>query len=219
MSETPLTVTDAFILALVLASAFLALLRGCVRESLAVAAWVLSAFITYSIYYAGGPALTQLFSGNWFVHTILVLGIFAGLVSLFTIANQKILERIGTGDKVPTWDQVAGFCFGFLRGLALVAILFQVHVLVFGAKETPSWFREARLFPIVAGTANILKVALPGPINKASAAQQSSTRTPARPARAPKTGDPVGERPDGAGYSKDERTAIDRLVRNKLDKQ
>ncbi len=218
MSDSPLTVTDAVILALVLASAFLALLRGCVRESLAVAAWVLSAFITYSIYYAGGATLTQLISGNWFIHTIVVLSIFAGLVSLFTIANHKILERIGNGDKVPTWDQIAGFCFGFLRGLALVAILFQVHVLVFGVKDTPQWFRDARLYPIVSGSANLLKVVLPGPITSVSAAS-TERKAPARPVKAPRTGEKTDQREDGAGYSKDERTAIDRLVRNKLDKQ
>ncbi len=219
MSDTPLTFTDAIIMAVILASAFLALLRGCVRETLAVSAWVLSAFIAYAIYFAGGQTLTLWITGHWFIHTLFILVVFAGLVALFTMANRKILAQIGSGEKVPLWDQIAGFCFGFLRGLALVAILFQAHVLVYGPKETPRWLTEARLFPLVAATANVLKVALPGPITTPSAPEKSGrSATVSERGQSKQTKTATGsDDKDGTGYSKDERQAIDRLVRNKLD--
>ncbi len=219
MSDAPLTFTDAIILGLVLGSAFLALLRGCVRETLSVSAWVLSALLTYALYLLVGPSLTWFITGDWFFHTFFVLALFSGLVVVFTLANRRILERVG-GERVATWDQILGFCFGFARGLALVAILYQAHVLVFGEQETPPWFVEARLFPIVVGTSNALKVVLPGPITKGAAPYRSGV-----PYNAPtleqvieeKSKDDGREEEDEAGYSKDERKAIDRLVRNRLD--
>ncbi len=217
MTDGPLTVTDAAIMAVVLGSAFLALLRGCVREALSVSAWVFSALFTYFTYLVVGNALRGVLGGGWIVHGVFVLALFAGLVVLFTLANQKILEKI-QGDKIATWDQIAGFFFGLARGLLLIAILFRAYTLVIGEDTPPDWVADARLYPVVSATSSILKVVAPGPISDADTLDDIGTIVQEKMKKPPADEEkPEESDPEHDGYSEDERRAIDQLVRSKVD--
>lgn len=214
MSDAPLTFTDALIMAAILGSAFLALLRGIVHETLSLSAWLFSAVMAYALYQLTGPLLGSSVGGNWLLHAVYAGLLFLGLVVVFTVANRRLLVRIKK-DNVATWDQVGGFVFGLARGLLVIGVLYHAHLLLAGPKATPPWLREARLFPMIKATSNVLKVALPGTITNEQGAR-SGAAARVRPAPKPGTG-PDADKDQETGYSEDDRTAIDKLLRNRLD--
>ncbi len=217
MTEAPLTITDAVILAILLGSAFLALMRGLLREALAVSAWLLSVMLTYAVYAVTGPWLRPAIGGSWIVHAILVLGFFIGLVVLFTLANRNIRNRL-QGDSPATWDQVGGFLFGLGRGVLLVAVLFHAYVLTFGERLIPDWFVQARLFPVVTAASSVVKEVTQtgrevldahnpapfttGPARSGTQGRDLSGDGPVRPVRAPE----AARRGDGTAQDEKPRS-------------
>lgn len=207
---TLFTLTDLILLALVLASAGLALRRGLMREGLAMATWLLAAGLTYAVYRAAGPELRDLLGPSWLVHGLILLALFCGLVVMFRGATRDLVHR-KIGGEVASWDQVAGFFFGVARGVVAIALLFQAYVAVFTYDNVPSWFQSARLYPVVTLTSNSLNAVAEEPIRGTAA------RFGTHPDRADRQ--PSARAQDGPpdGYSTDERGAIDQLVRTRLD--
>ena len=213
MSDGPFTLIDAFLLLLILTSAGLAMMRGFIREGMLVFTWLLAAVLTYTVYLVAASGLRSLLGSSWLVHGLFLTAVFVGLVTVFTIANREFVQRV-RGEEVKGWDQILGFFFGILRGVVLVGVLFRAYTLVFTYEQVPGWFTEARLYPVVTMASNSLNAIAPRPIREAhNRATRSSVPRPVRRGAVPE--EDGGE--DGAGYSKDERGAIDQLVRNKLD--
>ena len=127
------TIIDGVVAIVIIVSAILAYSRGFVRESLAIAGWVVAAVAAY--YFAPKaeplirevPVLKDFLAGSCELSIIAafaaVFALALVIVSIFTPLFSSAVQRSALGGV----DQGLGFLFGVLRGVILVAIAFVVY--------------------------------------------------------------------------------------------
>jgi len=180
---------DFLLLGIVLLSAVISLMRGFIREALALAGWVAAVWI--AITFAG--QLAELFAGTielpsmrlalayllLFIGTLVISGILVWLVGL-------LVEKTGLSGT----DRLLGMVFGLARGVIIAAIL----VLLAGLTPLPRdpWWRESVLLPQFQAVAEQLRAALPAEVagyfnfNPAKITAPTAATAPAPAAEAPR---------------------------------
>lgn len=137
-----MTSFDYLVLAILLVSAFLGLLRGLVKELLSLVAFVV-AFMT-AVWW--GPVVSD-WLVQWLDNALVRAGVaYAAvffcvllLVGLFNLTLGALIEKTG----LTPADHGLGALFGFLRGLVFVLVLVGLA----GYTDLPEepWWQEARL--------------------------------------------------------------------------
>ena len=153
---------DIFLIAVMLISGLLAMVRGFMREILSIVAWAAAVLATIYLFPRLLPLATQYFGGwnEWLVKAIVVGGVFLGtllLVSIFTVRlSDKILDsRIGA------LDRSLGFLFGLARGLIIVVVAFVFFNWLVPLKSQPEAIKNARSRVVLQGTGDWLESLLP----------------------------------------------------------
>ena len=151
---------DIVALGVIFISGVMALTRGFVREALTVTAFVsaaLAALWTRPVFAGLALELTS----SYLLANALALAITFILVYLaVSFVTSSLSKDVKQGEDVNVVDRTLGFIFGVIRGLILLGLI----VLVF--KNTtlagpPSWFRSARIYPLVDATASLLQSLAP----------------------------------------------------------
>jgi len=129
------TIIDGVVAAIIVISALLAYSRGFVREAMAIAGWIGAAILAFIFSDQVEPLVKQIpvlgdFIGDSCELSIigafaLVFAVTLVVVSIFTPLFSNLVQRSALGGL----DQGAGFLFGVLRGILLVAVGF------FGTKQ------------------------------------------------------------------------------------
>ncbi len=236
-----MTLVDVLVLLVIAISAFVALLRGFSHEVLSLLRWVIAALITGGVLWLSGSTIDLLGAAAGPVKVMLAVGLFALLLVVLHRVKQRLLPD-DRSEAMSGWDQVMGFVFGAARGVLVVAALFKAY-LVIADGGAPQWARDARLYPVIAGTSNLLNAVVPGeitdraasvaaprPVPRTAPATRQPETVPRPVLRAPRpagvtepaasaadTGSQDGSDDETEGYSRDERNAIEQLLRNKLD--
>jgi membrane protein required for colicin V production len=127
------TIIDGVVAGVIVLSALLAYSRGLVRETLAIAGWVVAAVVGYIFAPTVAPLLKEapvvggLIGDNCQLTTITaffaVMALVLVIMSLFTPLFSSLVKRSALGGL----DQGMGFLFGVLRGVVLVAVAFFVY--------------------------------------------------------------------------------------------
>jgi membrane protein required for colicin V production len=154
------TALDFGLLAVMLVSGVLAMVRGFMREILSIASWVIAAFVTLYGYSRVLPYVKQYVQNDLFATGIAVGGIFLLtllVVSLFTV---KISDLV-LDSRIGALDRTLGFLFGLARGLIIMVVAFLFFTWLVPAKTEPDWVKNARSRPILQGTGDWLKSLLP----------------------------------------------------------
>lgn len=136
------TVIDGIVAAVIVLSALLAYGRGLVRETLAIAGWVVAAIVGYMFAPRVEPLVREIpvisdFMGQQCNEISIVFAfsavLVAGLIvfSLFTPLFSSLVQRSVLGGL----DQALGFLFGVARGILLIAIAFFVYDQVLTGQE------------------------------------------------------------------------------------
>jgi membrane protein required for colicin V production len=221
MTLTP-AVFDGIVIATVLISGILAMVRGFVREILSVAAWVAAAAAAYFLYQPFSPVLeTVIEDANWRNVASAAIIFFVALI-IASYVTMKVSNMIVDG-RVNMIDRIMGFAFGVARGVLIltIAYLFLDGVL----PENPAWIAEARTQPILADVGEWLVSVLPPDMENTLRewlSGQNSTLAPlpegvppgaATPGVVP-TGAPVPPGEVGPGYGDGARGAVDQLFGN-----
>jgi membrane protein required for colicin V production len=209
MTLTP-AVFDGIVIATVLISGILAMVRGFVREVLSVAAWAGAAAAAYFLYQPFSPVLeTVIEDPNWRNVASAAIIFFVALI-IASYVTMKISNMIVDG-RVNMIDRILGFAFGVARGILIltIAYLFLDGVL----PENPVWITEARTQPILADVGNWLVGVLPpdmeNTLREWLSGQNSTLAPPQGAANAPV---PPGE--VGPAYNEGARGAVDQLFGN-----
>ncbi|PJE29817.1 membrane protein required for colicin V production [Pseudooceanicola antarcticus] len=127
------TLIDGIVAAIVLISAILAYSRGFVRECLAIVGWILAAVVAFIFapdiqpLVKEIPVVGDMLAGSCELTIIAAFGVLFALAlaiaSLFTPAFASVVQRSVLGGI----DQAAGFLFGVVRGVLLIAVGFFVY--------------------------------------------------------------------------------------------
>src|SRR5919197_3048334 len=129
---------DLGLIAVVLISAFLAMLRGFTREVLAIASWVTAAVA--AIYF---HPLVLPYVKPYIAKDVLVLASAAAIVFFVTLVIVSLItikvSDVILDSKAGALDRSLGFLFGAARGLLLCVIGFVFFNWLVPSQTQPEW--------------------------------------------------------------------------------
>ena len=169
---------DLVVLAVVLVSGLVGVLRGMVREVLGIAAWVAAAWIAspYGLFPYVAPWVREQMSDKGAADIAALAGIF--LISLivlwFVVAS--ISSRV-RGSALGGLDRTFGLVFGLARGAVLVAAAYIVGGYLSPAEAWPPPVQQARLLTPVHQGAEWLAQQVPPPYTRPDVAAPPTGRT------------------------------------------
>jgi len=218
----PFTWLDIVLIAIMLISGILAMMRGFTREVLSIVAWISAAIGAYLVYQPLLPLAQEYIQPDILAKGVLIGGSFFAIliaISLLVILMTEILleSRIGA------LDRTLGFIFGLGRGILLVAVAFLFFSSLVPQQNYPAWIQNARTMPILEDTGNLIIEILPkGMIEELIGSKKVAGDTKITPAapRSPKS-DLLNQKPENptsdtdtqpeSGYRQGERQGLEQL--------
>jgi membrane protein required for colicin V production len=155
--DADLTTVDFAIMGILLISGMIAWHRGFLKETLSVSAWLIAALVSVFIW-----PITKPF-GRAMLPQIGVLADVVALVGVFFVVLVPVsfisfrLSEVVRGTRAGPLDKSLGFVFGLARGLLIVGVAYAIFSSLAPDEKQPQWLKEARLLPVVQGTADVLK--------------------------------------------------------------
>lgn len=228
LSNFPINILDAIIIALLLGSGLLALGRGFVKEALSIAGWVLAAFAALTWFPEVQPFIQSYVDQAFIAGAISFLVIFVSVLILASYISSAIARRVRDSE-ISVLDRSLGFLFGLLRGSFLIALAYLVLVQVIPAATHPEWLRTARALPAVEYSARMLAQLNPEILSKGLAhidgysrigAKDFSSKLDdaidvARAAEKLKALTTNTDKNNDRGYTRGSREDMDRLIQNR----
>lgn len=187
-----LTLFDILVLVVIGLSALAAMMRGAVREVLALVSWAGAAVAAFLLMPVVARLVRPVVASDALASGVAAAGIFVVVLIALKLLSGMVAGSID-GTAIGTLDKLLGLVFGAARGVLVVCVAYLVGSLLIKPELQPAWVRDAYLIaPIQEGAnriANLLPEAYrPGPI----------------PASAPTS--------TGKGYTDAQRQALDKLV-------
>lgn len=178
-------IVDLSVIGILIVSVLWAAMRGLIREVLSIVAW-------------GGAAVICVVFGHHFIplargyvgHDLLAAaaaygGLFLAVLLPLSYVSYKISDSVRESP-IGWFDRLLGVGFGLGRGLFIVGVAYLLFAFLSQADTQPSWLREARTFPLVKSSSDVIGALLPAHLKPKPAAaetQKSARNVPAKPAR------------------------------------
>ena len=145
---------DYIILAIILVSAVMGLVRGLLREAIAVITWFLAIVLAWSFGPALEPHLGGVLVGSplriWAARAIIFVGILLLGGAVAVIVSHYVRVSMFAG-----MDKFLGLVFGLIRGIVIVGA-FTIAVQALRMDEDASW-KRSKLMPYATGVADALR--------------------------------------------------------------
>jgi membrane protein required for colicin V production len=153
---------DIFLIAVMLISGFLAMVRGFMREVLSIVAWAAAALAALYFFPRLLPYATQYFSSwnEWVIKGITLGGIFLATLIIVSVLTVRISDKI-LDSRIGALDRTLGFLFGLARGLIIVVVAFIFFDWLVPQKSQPDAVKNAKSRIVLQGTGQWLMSLLP----------------------------------------------------------
>ena len=202
----PITILDLVLLAVMLISGLLAMVRGFMREILSIAAWGAAALVTLYAFSKLLPTAKTYFNNDTVASIVVVAGTFIGTLIVVSVITVRISDMI-LDSRIGALDRTLGFLFGLARGLLIVVVAYQFFVWLVPDKQRPDWVTSAKSRMVLQGTGEWLMSLLPDDpentiLKRFKKNKPEDDQTDADQA-APASGD---------GYSKPARDSLKKLI-------
>ncbi len=226
----PVTLLDLILIAVMLISGLLAMVRGLLREVFSIVSWVAAAAVAAYFYPQLLPITKQYISQDSVALAVTVAALFLGTLLIVSIISAR-LSDIVLDSRIGALDRTLGFAFGLARGLLVMVVAFLFFNWLVPDKSQPPWVLNAKSRPVLQNTGNWLVSLLPDdPENtilkklKRTPDGEDGATPPSPPGQVP------GQRSDGgtggttlaaapaanpagqAGYKRGDRQGIDQLL-------
>lgn len=159
-------VVDALVGVLVLVSAYLAMVRGFIRELFALGSWALAFFAAFAFAPMLQPVLATLPAVGTYLRDCNIAMVVA-FVIVFGIAliAAGMLIWIFSGSirntALSLFDQGMGFIYGALRGLVLVAVIYIAYQQIVPQTDRYQFVESAQTIGVVQSTADVIRAIVP----------------------------------------------------------
>jgi membrane protein required for colicin V production len=150
---------DLALIAIVLVSALLSMVRGFTREILAIASWAAAFVAAYLFYPQLLPYLGEYIHKPELAVAAAVAIIFFGVLIVVSVVTVRLSDAI-LDSRVGPLDRTLGFVFGAVRGFALGVIAFMLFNYL-APKAQPEWVTNAKTRPILEASGEQLVAMLP----------------------------------------------------------
>src|SRR6201995_1251684 len=203
----PITILDLVLLAVMLISGLLAMVRGFMREILSIAAWGAAALVTLYAFSKLLPPAKTYFGSDTIAAVVVVAGTFIGTLIVVSVITVRISDMI-LDSRIGALDRTLGFLFGLARGLLIVVVAFMFFTWLVPGKERPGWVTGGKCPVVLQGTGYwLLALLQDAPENtilkrfKKNKPDDEQTDT-----------DPAAPAPGADGYSKPARDSLKKLI-------
>ena len=140
---------DYIIIAVLLVSAALSLIRGFTKEVLSITGWIVSGYAAIFLGPSLKPMLASYITIDWAVTGGAMLIVFLASLIIFSIGGHFVAASIkGTG--LSALDRTLGVGFGLLRGFFIVCMAYFGISAVIPENDHPAFITEAKLRPVFA---------------------------------------------------------------------
>jgi membrane protein required for colicin V production len=156
----PITLLDIILIVIMLVSALLAMVRGFMREVLAITAWVLAAVATLYSYGKLLPLATSYFNSTVVATIAVVGGVFLVTLLVVSVLTIRISDMV-LDSRVGALDRTLGFLFGLARGLVIVVIAYMFFDWLVPDRSKPEWVLHAKSKVVLSSAGDWLKAQLP----------------------------------------------------------
>jgi membrane protein required for colicin V production len=151
---------DLFLIAVMLISGLLAMVRGLIREVLSIAGWGAAAVAGLYAFSKLLPVTKQYISNDYVAAGVTIGGAFFLTLIVVSIITVKISDTV-LDSRIGALDRTLGFLFGLARGLIIVVVAFIFFDWLVPAKSQPEMIRNARSRIVLQNTGEWLKGLLP----------------------------------------------------------
>ncbi|WP_371345623.1 CvpA family protein [Ancylobacter sp. IITR112] len=139
-----MTLLDIILIAVMVVSGLLAMVRGFVREVFAIVSWVAAALVTLYAYPHALPFAKQYISNETFAMAATVGSLFIVTLLIVSIITVRISDLV-LDSRIGALDRTLGFLFGLARGFLIMIVAFLFfNWLVQNEQGQPEWIRDAR---------------------------------------------------------------------------
>jgi membrane protein required for colicin V production len=205
----PITILDLVLLAVMLISGLLAMVRGFMREILSIAAWGTAALVTLYSYQKLLPTAKTYIASDTLASVAVIAGVFIATLIVVSIITVRISDMI-LDSRIGALDRTLGFLFGLARGLLIVVVAFLFFAWLVPVKQRPDWVSNAKSLTMLQSTGDWLMSLLPDDpentiLKRFKKTKPEDEQTDAEPAN-PGSND---------GYSKPARDSLKQLIDGK----
>src|ERR1043166_3401668 len=157
----PITLLDGILLAIMLISGLLAMIRGFMREVLSIASWAAAALVTLYFYKRAMPIAEQYFTNQYVAMGLVVGTLFFGTLIIVAIITIKISDAI-LDSRIGALDRTLGFLFGLARGFVIVVVAYAFFDWLVLPKAQPKWMTDAKSLRMLQNSRDWLISGSPG---------------------------------------------------------
>jgi membrane protein required for colicin V production len=151
-----LTTIDFAILGILLISGMIAWHRGFLKETLSVSAWLIASLVAVFVWPITKPFGRALIQPGFVADILALIGVFFLVLVPVSFISFRLSEVV-RGSRAGPLDKSLGFVFGLARGMLIVGVGYVIFSSLTPDDKQPDWLRQARLLPVVQGTADVLK--------------------------------------------------------------
>ncbi len=151
---------DLGLIAIILVSALLSMVRGFTREVLAIGSWAAAAAAAYFFYPLVVPYIAPYSHKEPIPQVIAAAVVFFATLIVVSVLTVRISDAI-LDSKVGALDRSLGFLFGAARGFLLGVVAFAIFNWLVADKQQPEWVKDAKTRPFLQQTAQWIVQWLP----------------------------------------------------------
>jgi membrane protein required for colicin V production len=204
----PITILDLVLLAVMLISGLLAMIRGFMREILSIASWGIAALATLYSFQKLLPFAKTYIESETLAAGAVIGGVFIGTLIVVSILTTRISDMV-LDSRIGALDRTLGFLFGLARGLLIVVVAFLFFTWLVPDKQRPDWVTAAKSLTVLNSTGVWLQSLLPDDpentiLNKLKKNKPDADQSDTEPAS-----------PGSDGYSKPARDGLKKLIDGK----
>jgi len=139
----PVTWLDILLLVIMLVSGVFAMIRGFMREVLAIAAWLVAAVATVLLYERLLPIAEANIGSGILAKVAVAAGVFLVTLLVVSLITMRVSDLI-LDSHIGALDRTLGFLFGLARGLLIVVVAFLLFTWFVPANKLPEGVRDAK---------------------------------------------------------------------------
>lgn len=158
----PITLLDVIVIAVMLLSALLAMVRGFTREVLSVVSWIAAAAATFYFFPMLQPWMHEQISIEPRIIVDVITGavIFIGTLILVSLVTIRISDLV-LDSRIGPLDRSLGFIYGAARGFVLAVIAFLFFGWLVPERSQPVWAQNAKSRVLLENTGESMLALLP----------------------------------------------------------
>jgi len=198
---------DLIALVVLAVSAGVGLIRGFVRETVTIVAFVAAALAAIFGLRFVGPIARDAIDPPWLGSIVAMLVVFLAVYVLVRVAAGALTKGVRQSS-LGSVDRAAGFGVGLVRGLVVLGVFYLVFNLITPRERVPAWVADSWLYPVASQSGQLLSRLAPGGAVQAGrfgpaieravregVEEPPSTDTSPSPDEATEGADPAPERP------------------------